>query len=610
VGRLLLIFRLIAADLRRRPGEAVMLLVVIMAATTTLTLGLVLHGETNHPYEQTRVATAGPDVVANIIPPTQNATGKVTHQQLSDLNTLAHAPGVVGHSGPYPVTWAVLGAHGLTASAEVEGRDRAPASVDQPRVTEGSWIRNGGVVVERTFAAALGVHTGDSIMLNGRPLTVVGIAVTAAFSPYPEICSDGCDLNTAQLSNTNPGLIWVTQDEARSLSSFEEPLTYYLNLRLSDPAQAVAFASKYNNFNSAVTPSLYAWQQISQQDGKLVKNEQLVLMVASWLLGLLGVASVAVLVGGRMAEQIRRVGLLKAVGGTPGLIAGVLLAQYLLLALLAAGAGLALGRLIAPVLARPGAGLLGTAGPPPLTAANIAVVVAVAVAVAVAAALGPAVRAARTSTVRALSDTARIPRRRPWLIALSARLPVPLLIGLRVAARRPRRIVLSVLSIAVTVSGIVAVLFAHLSLDASQFGASSGLANPQSERGNQVLLIVTFMLVTLAAVNAVFITRTTVQDSRHASAVTRALGATRGQITAGLCAAQVLPALAGAVLGILGGIALYLAVKHGGATVIPPVWWFVAVVVGTVIAIAGLTTIPSRLGARRPVVEILQAETA
>ena len=584
-----------------------MLVVVIMAATTTLTLGLVLHGETNHPYEQTRVATAGPDVVANIIPPTQNATGKVTQQQLSDLNTLAHAPGVAGHSGPYPVTWAVLGAHGLTASAEVEGRDRAPASIDQPRVTEGSWIRNGGVVVERTFAEALGVHTGDSIMLNGRSLNVVGIAVTAAFSPYPEICSDGCDLNTAQLSNT-PGLVWVTQDEARSLSSFEEPLTYYLNLKLSDPAQAVAFANKYN-FNSAVTPSLYAWQQISQDDGLLLKKERLVLIVASWLLGLLAVASVAVLVGGRMAEQIRRVGLLKAVGGTPGLIAGVLLAQYLLLALLAAGTGLALGRLIAPVLAGPGAGLLGTAGPPPLTAANIGVVAAVAVAVAVAAALVPAVRAARTSTVRALSDTARIPRRRAWLIALSARLPVPLLIGLRVAARRPRRIVLGVLSIAVTVSGIVAVLFAHASLDASQSGASSGLANPQSERGNQVLLIVTFMLVALAAVNAIFITRTTVQDSRHASAVTRALGATPGQITAGLCAAQVLPALAGAVLGIAGGIALYLAVKHGGATVIPPIWWFVAVVVGTVVAIAGLTTIPSRLGARRPVVEILQAET-
>ena len=63
-------------------------------------------------------------------------------------------------------------------------------------------------------------------------------------------------------------------------------------------------------------------------------------------------------------------------------------------------------------------------------------------------------RAARTSTVSALADAARPPRRTGWLIAISARLPVPLLLALRVAARRPRRVVLAVVSIAITVSGI------------------------------------------------------------------------------------------------------------------------------------------------------------
>jgi len=48
---------------------------------------------------------------------------------------------------------------------------------------------------------------------------------------------------------------------------------------------------------------------------------------------------VAVLVGGRMAEQTRRVGLLKAIGGTPGLVAAVLLAENLILALIAAAVG-------------------------------------------------------------------------------------------------------------------------------------------------------------------------------------------------------------------------------------------------------------------------------
>ncbi len=176
-----------------------------------------------------------------------------------------------------------------------------------------------------------------------------------------------------------------------------------------------------------------------------------------------------------MAEQLQRVGLLKAVGGTPVFVAGVLLADYLGLALVGAAAGLAAGRLAAPLLIAPGAGLLGTAGAPSLT---LETVVGVAIAVAVLATFIPALRAARTSTVRALADAARPPRRRAWLIGRSARLPVSLLLAVRLGARRPRRIVLSVLSIAVTVSGIVALLFAHATLAVSHFGTSAGSANP------------------------------------------------------------------------------------------------------------------------------------
>ena len=79
---------------------------------------------------------------------------------------------------------------------------------------------------------------------------------------------------------------------------------------------------------------------------------------------LLAIGSLVILVGARMTEQNRRVGLLKAVGGTPALVAGVLLAEYLALALIAAAAGLVTGRLAAPLLTDPGTGLLGTAGAP------------------------------------------------------------------------------------------------------------------------------------------------------------------------------------------------------------------------------------------------------
>jgi hypothetical protein len=64
MSRLLLMCRLAFRDLRRRPGPAALVLLAITAATTTLTLGLALNGVTSHPYQQTRAATNGADVVA------------------------------------------------------------------------------------------------------------------------------------------------------------------------------------------------------------------------------------------------------------------------------------------------------------------------------------------------------------------------------------------------------------------------------------------------------------------------------------------------------------------------------------------------------------------
>ena len=68
MGRVLLVGRLAVRDLRRRRVEAALLLLAIMAATTTLTLGLVLRDAASDPYQSTREATDGPDVVASVAP--------------------------------------------------------------------------------------------------------------------------------------------------------------------------------------------------------------------------------------------------------------------------------------------------------------------------------------------------------------------------------------------------------------------------------------------------------------------------------------------------------------------------------------------------------------
>ena len=177
------------------------------------------------------------------------------------------------------------------------------------------------------------------------------------------------------------------------------------------------------------------WEQVRRPDEKELTVVQIVLVAGSWLLGMLAIAIaiaiVAVLVGGRMAEQARRAGLIKAAGGTPQFVAVLLLAENLLLALAATIIGLAVGYLVAPLLASPSLSLLGSANSPSLTTSKA--FIAVAVAVAVAATVIPAVRAARSSTIGALNDPARTLRRHAAMIALSARLSASLVLGLLLA---------------------------------------------------------------------------------------------------------------------------------------------------------------------------------
>ena len=306
------------------------------------------------------------------------------------------------------------------------------------------------------------------------------------------------------------------------------------------------------------------------------------------------------LVGGRMAEQTRRVGLLKAVGGTPWLVAVVLLFEHALVGLCAAGVGLLGGWLAAPLIDGPGAGLLGAAGAPSMSGATVAATVALALGVAIVATFVPAVRAARQSTVAALNDSARKPGRRRAAIRLSAHLPAPGLLGVRLVARRPRRLLLNVFSLAVTMSGIVALMTFHAT-------------SAQWSRGPAVtraITIISVMLLILAAVNAAFIAWTTVLDTRHPAAVARVLGATPQQITSGLSMTQMFPALLGSLLGIPGGIALYEIPKTTGTTVLPSTLSLVALVVMMMVVIAVFIAVPTRIGARRSAVQVLQSEAA
>ena len=608
MGKALLVYRLAARDLRHHAAQAVLLVVAIAAAAATLTMALALNGVTSQPYNATRAATNGPDVVAYL-------------SSTSQAHSLEHAAGVVSSGGPYPVASATVRFDGRTAGVFAEGRSQTPAAIDRPDVTAGGWVRPGGVVLERTFAEALGAGVGDRVTLNGQSFIVAGTAVTAAQAPYPNLCyftANSCPPFFHSGNNVSIGLIWMTEANAVGLTSKADPLTTYaLNLKLSNAADADSFASQHSFFptpgsqNSAALLSS-SWEGIAAADALLVQDAQSVLEPGALLLAVLAIASVTVLVGRRLSEYARRVGLLKAVGATPGVVAAMFLAENLVLALFAAAVGLVAGWLVTPLLTDPGAALVGAPGAPSLTGVTAIEVIGLALAVALVATLVPAIRAARTSTVAAINDVARPPRRRGSLIKVSSRLPISALFGLRLVARRPRRALLTAANVAVTVAGVVVVISFHASVNNTLASTApltaGGLSDPVISRDEQMLTVLTITLLVIAALNAIFTTWATVIDARRASALMRALGARVPQVSSGLVVAQVLAALPGAIAGVPLGIGLFaVAVKNGS---LPPASWLAAAVLGTLLVMAALTVVPARLGARQPVAEVLQAEAA
>lgn len=583
MGRVLLTWWLIRGDLRRHPVEAAVFLIAITAASATLTLGLALNGATGTLYEQTRTATAGPDIEAF-------STGTD-----AGLATVGRTRGVTQRSGPYLLVYTMVKANGYTARAVAEGRAVAPAEIDRPLVTSGTWLRPGGVVVERGFARGLGVRVGDRITVAGRVFPVVGIAVTAANAVYPWAEPVGPGGGPTDYS----GLVWLTEADTRTLSS-PSPLTYVLDLRLSNPANVSAFEASFAM--SPLPVSFLDWKVLATQDAIMLQGTEPVLDIGALLLGFLAVAGVAWLAAGRAIQQTRRVGLLKAVGAGPGLTGATLLAQYLALALVAAAGGLLAGWSAAPALSDPTTGLTGSLRP--TSAGAIGPVVFLALMSALLTTVVPTLRAARASTVRALTDSAR-PSRRAVLTALSLRLPAPLLLGIHLIARRPFRTLVHAAGITATVTAIMALLMVYAQPAKGYDLGVSVLTSPDSTQGRHILVAITVALMLLAAVNVIVFTWTTALESRRQLAIARTLGATPGQVTAGLSLGQVLPAVP-ALIGIPAGIGLYALNSHGGMTM-PPTWWTASSAAGIVLAIGALTAIPARIMTRRPPARVLSS---
>ncbi|OPG08656.1 FtsX-like permease family protein [Microbispora sp. GKU 823] len=591
MGHLLLIWRLMLHDLRRRPAEALVFLVAVTVATASLTLGLATGNALATAYLKTRVATAGPDI-----------TAITTDTDPSGLaERLADTPGVATQADPVFAFDTTIRAHGQTARSSVEGRDTSPSAVDRPLVTSGTWVRPGGAVVERGFAQALGVRVGARVTIGKRGYPVVGIAISAATPVYP-----WSDWAQGPGPSDYGGRIWLTTADARAAAG-DIPGVYLIHLKLTDPTESLRWSDAVftDDRRGDSWVNTHDWQTVLETDAAMIRNTQPALVVGGWLLAAAAIVTLAALATARGARDNRRAALLKAVGAGPGTVTAVLLAQYLLLTFVATALGLAAGTLAAPHVVDPSAGLLDTVGPP--DSGTVFAAVFLAVVVAVTGALGPAVRAARRSTVQTLADPAHMLTHHPHLNAVTAYLPTSLLLGLRLLARRPGRAALASAGTAATTIMVTALLTFHAELDAAPAVKRFGPIEVRTDQTGQVLLAVTFALVALSTLNTVLLSWGTAVQARRALTITRTLGATPGQVVAAHCVTQLLPAVPGVAAGVPAGLGLYWLFA---TPVTPPGSWLLTAALAILLAVAVLTALPAWAHTREPAGRVLNAEAA
>jgi putative ABC transport system permease protein len=605
--------RLAWCNLRRRPAQAVLLLLTLTLATAMFGAGIALYGSADRPWDRIWAATDGFHVSAAYYRDRDvDRTDVDLDAARARFAELAAAPEIRAVGGPWTHLYGLLDVDGGSEDLTAEIRDTGRSAVDQPLVTAGSWLSAGsnGVVLEQGLADALELRPGDTISVQGHEVAVRGVAMTVSRGRFPL---------------TRPAQIWVTPatgETFRRIGLTEEGME--MQLRLNDPDDADAFAAAHRDIEAIGETSLLSletWRQRRTDSHSDIDILAGTLFAAGVLVGLLTVATAAVIVAGRMAAQTRQIGTLKAVGVTPRQVVLSLLVENLALAGLATLVGLAAGRVVAPRLAEASQTVLGQPETPALTWGRVAIVAGVAAAVVVLATVRPAVRGLRHSTVRSLSSGARPPRRPGHMARWAATPGLPLVgvLGLRSAWRRPGRLLTNAVGLSLAVAMIVVAAGLRPSLArldaAGAASASPGEALSAAavdtlyEQVRTIVLGTAGLLLVLATINALIIAALAARDSARNHATLRAVGATPRQTTATLVVSQLGASLLAVAAGLPLGLGLWSVMDGGDLPPVPvPTTTLLAIAAIVPLVFAALVTLPARHWAHQPPARALTYE--
>jgi putative ABC transport system permease protein len=446
-GGLGAVVRAAGGGLGSRRLQAVIIGLVVLAATAASTLALGLLADVHSPFDHAFAQQSGAHVAVTV------DTSVASPAQLAAATRVS---GVTAVAGPFALdsenaTITIPGIPGSgTAQLTFVGRSTPSGPVDDLTLQQGHWAAAGNQAVV-SVAGSVPSQLGTTITVGGQALTVVGIAnsvtntadvwVLPAEMPAIADSGGGRQAGSGQGGTAQAQLLYRFASSATS-SNITADIG---EIRAALPPGSVQATADYLTVRQSEQSSVAPWVPFIVAFG-----------VIALVISALTVVNVA---GGAVVAGTTRIGVLKSIGFTPGQVVGAYVLLVGIPAVIGALAGVACGDLLAVPLNQETAQLyqVGALGVPYWV--DLAVPVAV-LALTLAAAAGPALRAGQMSPAVAIA-TGRAPRPKRGFAAQRAlgrltRVPRPVTLGFASPAARPGRTLVTLVAV---LFGAVAVTF-------------------------------------------------------------------------------------------------------------------------------------------------------
>jgi putative ABC transport system permease protein len=328
------LWRKVRADIQSNRLQFALIGGVLTLSAMLLTISLLVMGSAEDPWNRTFDATNGPHIWL------------VSHQHDLDFTPVMEDPAVSETSDVFMA----LAENPLVLGDEMRPlflyeMDTLP-QVAHPLVAEGEWLdaaQLDEVVLDYSLARYYDFTVGDEVTVlaadGNHTLKVVGLAVTAHWFPYNDITKD-----------SSPGVAYISRATLEAIQP--DPAWWYavLAIRLHDPEASREFGEALHERYPGALRSVLDWH--FTKENALLANTLNVMFMG--LFSILGLAAVGMIIfntiGGQVLSQFREIGLLKALGLTPGQVVTLLLGEHLFIGLIAALAGIVGGLVVSPGL--------------------------------------------------------------------------------------------------------------------------------------------------------------------------------------------------------------------------------------------------------------------